>query len=207
MTVHSTPTPHLLPVLRALLERDRKIDPTAPKYPCLVTRDDLAPRHIRIATKFIDATVTLHITQDSSYDDTDPIHLRAIIGAYRLDDYRFPWGCVAYTAEQPTWLYHPRSFHPSAIDFLLHDDGRKFAYRLVSGIRRDEKFNMVRQGPAELFTVFAFYCEELDEGREFPVKVLFKKAEDGKLRLHTTLVPLGLMELIVLNSGRRRELY
>jgi hypothetical protein len=208
MTVHSTPAPHLLPVLRALVEQDQRIDPTAHTYPCIVTPEDLAPRHIQIATKFIDATVTLHINlPGSSYDESEPIHLRSIISAYRPSDYRFPWGCVAYTAEKPTPLYHDRTFHPSAIDFLFHDDGRKFAYRLVSGIRRDEKFNMVRKGPAESFSVFSFYCEGVDGGREFPVQVLFKKAEDGKLRFHTTMVPLALMELIVLNSGHRLDFY
>jgi hypothetical protein len=195
-------------VLKAFIERDRKIDPTTPKYPCIVTREDLTTRHIQIATKSIETTVTIHINRsESSYDENDPIHLRAIMGACRSCDHRFPWGCVAYTAEKPSSPYHDRTFHPAAIDFLFHDDAQKFAYRLVSGVRRDEKFNMRRKGPAELFSVFAFYCEELDQGREFPVQVFFKKADDGRLRFHTTLVPLALMELVVLDSGRRRDLY
>ena len=205
MTVLSTPTPHLLPVLKAYIEQDQKLRPGSPKYADLVTLQDLIPRHILIATKFIPCTVTIHINRtDSLYDESDPIHLRSVMSAYRPEDYRLPgWGSLAYTAEKPTSPYHDRTFHPSKIDFVLHDDGKRFSYRLVSR-RQDVEFDLRRIGPAELFSVFAFYCEEIDERREFPVHVLFKKAEDGRLWFHTTLVPLALMELVVLDSGRRR---
>jgi len=210
MTIKSKPAPLLLPALKAFLEQ-RKIPSDSPDYPNLVRLVDLNPRHGCIAHKFVEAIFTIHIQRpnDDAVDaSSDLIRLKARIAQFRLNDYRFPWGCIAYCPPESdrVRVYHQGCFYPSDIDVLfLEDDEKPFKYRLVPRNTRDEQYNVERSGPNDLFSTFVFYAEDVDAYKRHPVKVLFKQNESQMFHLHTVLFPLALMELIVSEPEKGRK--
>jgi len=195
-------------------ERSRGLN--LPQYGAITTLSDLIPLHLPLAATFNACTITMHIQRSKDGDQRpESIHLRSVNSQFAFrETQRFPKGCISYIPENgsaSTYAYNHREFLPVKITLVFHDDILKIDYPFISDfVRRDEYYNFQSTGPAELFSVFDCFVPALDRDRQYPIRVLFQRfRQDGPdtLRLHTTMIPFGLAELIVLDSDRRRDEY